>query len=280
MILALACLALTLIVGGGLSWSLWNGAVRPMTPRGVYDLGVYRAQIQDLDRDLERGLIDDGDAKLLRVEIERRILRIEQDGDHQAAPQKPRRLGLIAAIAAVSILVPAGLYALLGSPKVVDQPYAARASQIDEMQSKVAKIKAMVDQLAARLQDDPNDGKGWFMLGRSLRVLRQPDRAKTAFERAMALMPNDVQVRLELGSLLIEDLPAGTPLPDEFVTVMRDVLAIDPDVPDALYFVGLAEAEAGNVDKALALWTILLKKIPPESPDRAELQKQIDGLKK
>ena len=60
---------------------------------------------------------------------------------------------------------------------------------------------------------------------------------------------------------------------------MRDVLARDPDVPEALYFVGLAESEAGNTDKARALWKLLLDKIPAESPDRAELQKQIDELK-
>ena len=277
--LALACLVLTVGIVGALTLPLWKTRLVSVMARSAYDLNVYRAQLDDLTRDLERGVIEPAEAQLLRVEIERRILRVDPNPEPTTQDKSHRHLGLIAVVLVVMIALPVGLYGRLGSPTVVDQPYSARAPQIQQMQSQVVKIKAMVDQLAARLQDDPNDAKGWAMLGRSLRVLRQPDRARTAFERAMTLLPNDIQVRLEFASLLIEDLPAGTPLPDDFVTVMRDVLAIDPDVPDALYYVGLAEAEAGHNDKARALWSILLKKIPPEAPDRTELQKQIDSLK-
>lgn len=277
--LALACLVLTVGIAGALTLPLWRKRLAPVMARSAYDLNVYRAQLDDLARDLERGVIEPGEAQLLRVEIERRILRVDPNLEPAAKDRSQRRLALSAVVIVVMIALPIGLYSRLGSPTVADQPYASRAAHIEEMQSQVVKIKAMVDQLAARLQDDPNDAKGWAMLGRSLRVLRQPDRARTAFERAMTLLPNDIQVRLEFASLLIEDLPPGTPLPEDFITVMRDVLTIDPDVPDALYYVGLAEAEAGNTDKAKALWSILLKKIPPEAPDRAELQKQIDSLK-
>jgi cytochrome c-type biogenesis protein CcmH len=278
MILAAACVGLTLLVLGLLIWPLWRGTGAVPAQEGAYDLSVYKAQLGDLDRDLEQGLIETEDAKLLQVEIQRRILRVDQSAVEKTVPIKRLWLAISAVLMTVMVFA-AGFYLVLGSPTVPDQPYAARAAQIHDMQVQVGKISEMVDQLAARLQEKPDDGKGWSMLGRSLRVLRQHDRAKTAYEHALKLLPNDIQVRLEYASLLIENLPAGTPLPEDFVTVMRDVLAINPDVPDALYFVGLAEAEAGHPDKAKALWGILLKKVPPESPDRAELQKQIDSLK-
>jgi cytochrome c-type biogenesis protein CcmH len=137
----------------------------------------------------------------------------------------------------------------------------------------------MVEGLSALLQDNPNDGQGWAMLGRSLRVLGQPDRAKSAFERALPLLPDNAQVRLEYASLLIEDLPAGSALPPKFVEIMKSVLAIDPNVPDALYFVGLSEAQAGRPEKAKELWTTLLNHLPPDSPDIAEIKRQIKALK-
>ncbi len=275
MILAAACACLTLAVLGLLIRPLWRGAGALVPSEGAYDLTVYTAQLGDIDRDLDQGVIDPDEAQSLRLEIQRRILRIDQTQAVLSAPKVPRLA--LAAVVAVTVLS-AGLYLVLGAPTVSDQPYAAREGQIKDMQVQINKITDMVDQLAARLQDKPDDGKGWAMLGRSLRVLKQHDRAKTAYERALPLLPNDIQVRLEYGSLLLENLPSGTPLTEDFVTVMRDVLAIDPDVPDALYFVGLAESEAGHTEKAKALWSILIKKIPAESPDRAELQRQIDGL--
>ena len=275
-----ACAVLTLGVAAALGWPLWrNGAARTAA-RSAYDLNVYRAQLDDLARDLERGVIAADEAHLLRLEIERRILRADTGGEAAAiiAPSGRHR-GTLAVVAVVLLLIPAMIYTLLGSPRLPDQPFSARAKQIEQMQGQVAKLRDMVDQLAAKLQINPNDGPGWAMMGRSLRILHQPDRAKSALQRAMALMPDDIQTRLEYGAVLIEDLPAGAHLPEEFVLVMRDVLARDPDVPEALYFVGLAESEAGNTDKARALWKLLLDKIPAESPDRAELQKQIDELK-
>ena len=46
-------------------------------------------------------------------------------------------------------------------------------------------IKTMVAQLSARLEKEPNDGKGWAMLGRSLRVLGETDKAKDAYRNAV-----------------------------------------------------------------------------------------------
>jgi len=279
MILASYCLILTVAVLGLLVWPLWRGTGVAAAEGGDYDLTVYKDQLADLARDLDQGAIDREEAELLRVEIQRRILRVDLKPAEKTATAAKRPWSAIAATIAATTIGTAGLYLILGAPKVADQPFAARAGQIQEMQAQTAKVELMVDQLASRLQDNPDDGKGWAMLGRSLRVLRQHDRAKSAYERALPLLPNDIQVRLEYGSLLVEDLPSDAALPETFVTVMRDVLAIDPDVPDALYYVGLAESEAGHRDKAKALWTILLNKIPAESPDRAEMQKQIDALK-
>ena len=273
-----ACLVLTLAVLAGLSLPLRRQGAAALD-RSAFDLKVYRAQLDDLQRDLDRGTIEPDEAALLRVEIERRILRAAAPAD--AAPvqmAKGHRLVQMV-IMLVLVILPLGLYTMLGSPRVPDQPYADRAGEIAQMQGQAEKIQAMVDQLAAKLQDNPNDGPSWVMLGRSLRVLHQTDRAQAALRKAVKLMPTDVQTRLEYGATLIADVAPGSPLPDEFVIVMRDVLAMAPDTPEALYFVGLAEAEQGHNDKARDLWSMLIKKFPADSPDRAELQKQMDGLK-
>ena len=73
-------------------------------------------------------------------------------------------------------------------------------------------------------------------------------------------------------------MPAGSPLPPQFVAVMREVLAIDGESVDALYFVGLAEAQAGHAAKARELWTKLMDKLPADSSDRTQVAKQLQAL--
>ena len=179
------------------------------------------------------------------------------------------------------MVVPAlsfGLYSLLGSPDLPDQPAAGRTS-MSGAATQPQDMSAMVARLAERLQKEPGDGRGWAMLGRSLRVEGQPAKAKDAYQRAMTLLPGDEQVRMEYASLLIEELPEGSPLPQQFVAIMRDVLEINGANGDALYYVGVAEAEQGHSAKARELWNRLLTQLPAESPARAEVQEELNRLK-
>lgn len=245
--------------------------------RAAYDLTVYKDQLAEIDREVERGTLTADQAEAARTEIQRRILALGEVGQGG----KASRGRVFAAAVAVLVVVPVvgfGAYALLGRPDLPDQPYSARAEKIKEMQDQAALIQNMVASLTARLEQQPEDGKGWAMLGRSLRVMGQMDKATDAYRKAVARLPGDVQVRLEFASLLLAEVPQGGTLPAEFVRVMREIVAVDPKNPDALYFSGLAEVQAGNPKKARDLWTRLVSLLPEGSDERKEVQMQLDAL--
>ncbi|MEM6682546.1 MAG: hypothetical protein AAF607_09915, partial [Pseudomonadota bacterium] len=50
-----------------------------------------------------------------------------------------------------------------------------------------AQIQGMVEGLAARLEDDPDDPEGWLMLARSYLVLKRPSDARAALDRLAGL---------------------------------------------------------------------------------------------
>lgn len=248
--------------------------------RAEYDLTVYKDQLAEVDREVERGTLSADQAGAARTEIQRRILAAADQAGDPAESASPRRLAGLAAIIAAG--VPAAalvLYGLLGSPHLPDQPYSARTDQIHEMEDQAAFVQRMVAQLTAKLEKDPNDGKGWAMLGRSLRVMNQPGKAKEAYGRAARLMPGNAEVRLELASLLLDEIPQGAPLTPEFVGLMREIVAVDPKNADALYFLGVSEMQTGNKAKARDYWTRLLVLLPEGSEDRATIQKQVDALR-
>lgn len=245
--------------------------------RAEYDLTVYRDQLAEIEVELERGTLSADQAVAARTEIQRRILALGGATKPDAA-QAARSWKLASVLALVVPLLAFGLYVFLGAPMLPDQPYAARADKIKEMQDQGEMIRTMVASLTAKLEKNPNDGKGWGMLGRSLRVLGQKDQAINAYRKAIALLPADTTARMELAGLLLEDIPQGAVLPPEFVGLMREVLAVDPDNMDALYFAGIGALQMGDTRRARELWTKVMVQLP-EGEDKSEMKKQIDGLK-
>jgi cytochrome c-type biogenesis protein CcmI len=255
---------------------LWRASPQAAS-RAEYDLTVYKDQLAELEREVERGTLDAAQADAARTEIQRRILASAGTSRDKAAPQ---RKGLATALVATVVpLVGFGFYALLGRPDLPDQPFSDRADKIHQMQDQIAMVRNMVESLSARLEKQPGDAAGWALLGRSLRVLGEPERAQEAYRRSAALNPGDVQVRLEYGSLMLAELPEGALLPPDFVRLMREVVAVDPKNPDALYFLGVSEAQTGDVPKARDYWARLLAVLPEGSQDRAAIQRQMDELK-
>jgi cytochrome c-type biogenesis protein CcmH len=246
--------------------------------RAEYDLAVYKDQLAEVDRDLERGVLNADQAEAARTEIQRRILAAADGAKDKGAKPTSGR-GVAVAVVILLPVVSFGFYALLGRPGLPDQPMSARMSVVKDMEQQAEMFRGMVAQLAAKLEQNPNDGRGWAMMGRSLKVLGQPDKAHDAYRKAIKLLPTDATVRLEYASLLLDEVPANAPLPPDFVGLMREVNAIDPNQPDALYFLGVSEAQLGNRAKARDYWTRLLKALPEGSEDRGEIQKMIDGLK-
>ncbi len=246
--------------------------------RSEYDLMVYKDQLGELARDVDRGLLTKDQAEAARTEIQRRMLAAA-DGD-KGAKTAIAKAGKAAPIA-IALLFPLlalMVYLPLGAPELPDRPYAGRAAQIAEMQERSATIQAMVNRLAERLKQDPSDGKGWAMLGRSYRALGMPDEAKDAYRNAITLMPDDTQARIELAIMLLEEAE-GDALPDEAVARLEEVVTINPDQPDALYFTGLSAAMKGEAPRAKARWTRLLMVLPAESPARAQVEKDLARLK-
>ncbi len=246
--------------------------------RSEYDLMVYKDQLGELARDVERGLLTQDQAEAARTEVQRRMLAAAE-GD-KGAKTVAAKAGKVAPIV-ITLLFPLlalMVYLPLGAPELPDRPYAGRTAQIAEMKERSATIQGMVTRLAERLKQDPSDGKGWAMLGRSYRALGQPDEAKDAYRNAITLMPDEIQARIELAIMLLEEAE-GDALPDEAIARLEEVVAIAPDQPDALYFTGLSAAMKGEAPRAKARWNRLLMVLPAESPARAQVEKDMARLK-
>ena len=142
-------------------------------------------------------------------------------------------------------------------------------------------IRGMVERLASRLADQPDDLEGWRRLGRAYSVLGEAGKSADAYGKAAALAPENTEVLLDYGqALLVANVSAqpGAPLPPDFVKVMHRVLELDDKNAVALWYLGMAELQAGNKAAAKEYWDRLLAQIPESAPERAEIERRISAL--
>ena len=213
----------------------------PAPTRAAYDITVYRDQLAEVDRDLERGLFGDDQAHAARIEIQRRMLAAgpEDGSGGTEEPARPRPRGSVAVIAAIAVAVPAGavgLYLYLGSPGAPGQPFAERGTATAGADAEAGDqegLRAVVGRLAERLLRNPDDLKGWLLLGRSYMTLEHYDAAANAFRRAMGLGDNRADIAVDYAEA--QALADGGPITPEVRQIFEGVFAAEPRNTKARY---------------------------------------------
>ena len=101
--------------------------------------------------------------------------------------------------------VPVPAFAVAGdaAPKAVPGPSAAQVEAAQDMsaEDRSAMIEGMVQRLAARLRQNPDDLDGWLRLGRAYGVLGRRDDAIHAFEQALRVDPENMAAKQALAAL-------------------------------------------------------------------------------
>ena len=143
---------------------------------------------------------------------------------------------------------------------------------IDTDAIKLAEINKMVNGLAEKLKNKPDDAQGWLMLGRSYDVMEQHDQALDAFAHAYQLLGDQPEILLLYADALgyVNDRNL-TGKPSELIF---KALALEPDNMKALWLGGMAKAQQGDAAMAIKLWKKLEGLLPPDS----EYQQEIQGL--
>ena len=138
-------------------------------------------------------------------------------------------------------------------------------------------IRGMVEGLAARLEENPDDAQGWRRLARSYAVLGEPEKALDTLRRAVEFAPDDLATLRAYARALAGDIGANPP-PPAAVAVYERILALDPADGAALWFVGLATAERGDADAARIHWERLLPLLAPGTEEHEAVRTALDTL--
>ncbi len=253
-------------------------SIEPRSERSRFYLGLAEAQIGNtreaiaIWRDLER--TSDPSAPWLPMLRDHIQAYAKQAGfDPKSVPPSPPNLKAIdTALNAMTkaMHLSQGMQAGAGTMP----PAKATSAPIDRK----TMIRAMVQQLADRMQKKPNDVAGWQRLAHVYTVMGELDKARAAADHAVRLKPNDASVQLSLAEVQKAAAPASDETPPDFIATMHKVLALDGASVPALYYVGLAEYKAGHTAKARALWTKAIGHAAPDDALASEIRSRLDAL--
>lgn len=269
--LAVAALLTLLVV----AWMV-RPLLRPAAETGVsserLNATIYRDQLEALARDLARGSICPADYEATRDELQLRLL------DDTEVPQTmqpssamgfwtPRRTA-----AAMAVLLPiasTATYGWLGNPAAVDPLAAQRATD--------AQVAQMVDTLAARLQANPDNPKGWAMLARSYKVLGRLPEAEQAILKTGNLVNTEPDLMVEYAELLA--IRAGNSMEGKPLELINKALSLDPQNPSALMMSGVAAYQRSDFAAAVTQWEKLMAMLAPGSTDALKMAADIDDAR-
>jgi cytochrome c-type biogenesis protein CcmH len=239
---------------------LWPLGRARLAPVSGGDLAVYRDQMRELERDRLAGLIGAGEADAARVEISRRLLAAADAQSVPSASPAPWRRRFIAVAALLALPVGAvALYLALGFPSLPDQPLAARTLGPEHRS-----IAALVAQVEDRLERNPQDGRGWEVIGPVYMRLGRFDDAVKARRNAVRLLGATPAREGDLGEALVA--AANGVVTADAKAAFDRALALDARDPRAKFFTGLAAQQDGNNAGAAAIWNDLLAPAPADAP--------------
>lgn len=230
------------------------------------NLDVLRAQRREIETDVAAGVLP---AEAREEALEELVERAAQD--LPAAAEKPapapRRPWIVATL--VGVLLPLGavaLYLALGEPRGLEPAAHARAG---EAPFSDAQMLSMVEALARKVRERPDDVQGWSLLARSMNALGRHAEAVDAYEHLAKLVPNNPDVLADWADALA--MKNGRDLRGRPYELVKQALAIEPGHQKSLALAGTAALNGGDYRASVDYWQRLSGLLPPESEDRSRV---------
>ena len=275
-----------------------------VVPDGVkaseLDVQVYKDQLQSLDSDLERSVVTTDEAEAARLEISRRLLAADKraQGEVTAAAGGVSKLAL--AVMTVFLLGGSfGLYGLMGSPKIPDQPLAARQeaariaranrpnqvateAQVAALELPHAEVPADYLELIKKLRETmalrPDDAEGWKLLALHEARIGNLGAAWRAKDRVITLLGDAATAAdyADLAEFMI--IATNGYVSIEAEGALASALKRNAKSSRARYYSGLALSQNGRPDVAYRMWIGLLEEGPDDAPWILLIRDQIGSV--
>jgi cytochrome c-type biogenesis protein CcmH len=266
-IMVLAALLFTL------PWLLRNNRQQD-TDLDTVNTEVIKAQLDELEADLGSGRIDEPQYLAAREDLERELLTDLSGSSADSAAAKVRG-GRWAALMLL-LLIPGltiGLYQYIGTQEIIPLLAKAETTPVRTSTGSEHSLEVLVERLAERMRQEPDNAEGWVMLARSYTTLQRFGDAAVAYARAHRLVGDHADLLADYADALV--MANGREFNDQAGDLLLKALEIEPDHVKALWLAGQWKSRQGEYADAVRYWQRAAGLLPPEGKDAEVIAQQI-----
>lgn len=265
------------MLGGAVMAVLWPLGRRDASALAVSDARMlYEAQLGDISRDIERGVISPEDAELARAEAARRLIRtmrtdaVPADLEGESVFRR-RRVAAVIALSTIP-LISLSIYGMYGSPTVPGLPLAARMSGSPENMD----MGVALARVENHLMLNPTDGRGWELLAPVyLRSGRYEDAVRAYANAAIHLGPT-MERLVDLAEA--RALAAAGVVTAEARATLEEAAKLAPLNAKGRFYLAAAREQDGDIAGATADLKALLAEASADAPWRTVVSERIARL--
>lgn len=236
---------------------------------------VYQDQIDEIKRDVDRGLLSEDESTVLEIEIRKRLEKSPPEDFNQAHSEMPITKATILICILLITFIPLttlATYNYLGSPTKPDLPFASRKLPTP-VKTADTEMNKLANALKKRMDANPEKIDGWLLLGRTLSTMKRFNEASNAFKRAFAIDSSKAEIATSIAESLF--MARGGIFEDESRKYLKIALKLNPREYKALYYMGLNLARQNNFRKAVQTWVDLVAISPKGAPWLSNVRKQL-----
>ena len=276
-LLLLLLAACALFIGAG-----WRQRLASDGERNQLNKDFYQQRLDELAQDEAQGVV--AERPVMERELQQTLLTDIPDNDAAQAHSSSRWVLLPGVI--VLIAVSLGTYLKTGGLAQtsewmqVKQAYPALRARVMDPQAQPLSMEELAQlQLGLRsaLQSEPTNMNDWAMLGRLGMVLNNATTASQAFEHALQLAPNNIDLKQDYAEVLTrssdpqDNRQAGL--------ILRDLLKDDHSNVRTLSLLAFNAFEQQQYVQAISAWQTMLKLIPADDHRRTMIERSIEQAK-
>lgn len=242
---------------------------RDRAARREINLAVYRDQMKDLKVERSETPMSQEQFLANKLELETRAAEdalVPEDTAAPAAAASPR-LGF--ALAGLLPIAAFGMYFWLGNPAVLTAIARGDSPVVAAEAASAQDIQAMIQQIQARIQADPNSGPAWEALAMANALVSRWPEAAQAYQQAHRLLPDKPSVMVgyaESLSMTNNQVLSGMP-----IELVSKALLTEPGNTKALELSVIHAYQTQNYPRAIEFLDRMSRQAPPDSPYAREV---------
>jgi cytochrome c-type biogenesis protein CcmH len=236
------------------------------------ELAVYRDQLSEIEAERAQGLLGGPEADGARVELARRLIQRSEEKQRAGAGHftATRARQAVAYAAAALPVLGIALYLAVGSPQLPARPYAARL----DMPVDQATAADLVARVEAHLRTNPEDGRGWDVLGPVYLRMADYTQAADAFQKAARLLGESPKrlAGFARALIMVQNGVVNEPARKAYERLM----ALDPQSIEPKVWLAIAREQDGDLKGAEADYRALL--VGAEEPWKGLLEARLQAV--